>query len=73
MSLVNSADTLERLNEKLLTIAKALMRKVEQKNDQSGIAYAQFERVALLEVQVLGTDQGPRADIGSVAGFQFSA
>lgn len=52
MSLINPADTLERQNEKLLTIAHALMRKVEQKNDQSGIAYAQFERAALLEVQV---------------------
>ena len=52
MSLINPADTLERQNEKLLTIAQALMRKVEQKNEQSGIAYAQFERAAFLEVQV---------------------
>lgn len=52
VSLINPSDSLERQNEKLLTIAHALMRKVEQKNDQSGMAYAQFERAALLEVQV---------------------
>lgn len=52
MSLINPADPIERQNEKLLQIAQALMRKVEQKNDQSGLAYAQFERAALLEVQV---------------------
>lgn len=52
MSLINPADTIERQNQKLLQIAQALMRKVEQKNDQSGLAYAQFERAALLEVQV---------------------
>ena len=52
MSLINPADTIERQNEKLLIIAQALMRKVEQKNEQSGIAYAQFERAAFLELQV---------------------
>ena len=52
MSVINPADTLERQNEKLLQITQALMRKVEQKNEQSGVAYAQFERAALLEVQV---------------------
>ncbi|UWR21889.1 PAS-domain containing protein [Sulfitobacter sp. S190] len=52
MSLINPNDTLERQNEKLLAISRALMRKVEQKTEQSGIAYAQFERAALLEVQV---------------------
>ncbi len=52
MSLINPSDTIERQNAKLLQIAQALMRKVEQKNDQSGISYAQFERAALLEVQV---------------------
>ncbi|MGB0506813.1 MAG: PAS-domain containing protein [Pikeienuella sp.] len=52
MSLINPEDSLERQNEKLLTITRALMRKVEQKNEQSGIAYAQFERAALLEAQV---------------------
>ncbi|APE43503.1 hybrid sensor histidine kinase/response regulator [Sulfitobacter alexandrii] len=52
MSVINPADSLERQNEKLLQITRALMRKVEQKNEQSGAAYAQFERAALLEVQV---------------------
>ena len=52
MSIVNPADTLERQNEKLIVIAQSLMRKVEQKTDQSGLAYQQFERAALLETQV---------------------
>ncbi|MBB5721234.1 signal transduction histidine kinase/ActR/RegA family two-component response regulator [Loktanella ponticola] len=52
MSIVNPDDTIERQNEKLLVIAQSLMRRVEQKNDQSGLAYQQFERAALLETQV---------------------
>lgn len=52
MSLINPADTVERQNEKLLQIAQSLMRRVEQKNDQSGFAYQQFERAALLETEV---------------------
>lgn len=52
MSLVSQNDTLERQNEKLLQITEALMRRVEQKTEQSGLAYAQFERAALLEAQV---------------------
>ncbi|MFK7868886.1 MAG: PAS-domain containing protein [Roseobacter sp.] len=52
MTLVNTADSLERQNEKLLVIAESLMRRVEQKNEQSGFAYRQFERAALLETQV---------------------
>lgn len=52
VSVINPADSLERQNEKLLQITQALMRRVEQKNEQSGVAYAQFERAALLEVQV---------------------
>lgn len=52
MSLVNPADTLERQNAKLLQIAQSLMRRVEQKSEQSGLAYAQFERAALLETEV---------------------
>lgn len=52
ISLINPADSLERQNEKLLEIVGALMRKVEKKNEQSGVAYAQFERAAVLEVQV---------------------
>ena len=52
MTLVNPQDSLERQNEKLVQIAQALMRRVEQKNDQSGLAYQQFERAALLENRV---------------------
>lgn len=51
-SLINPNDTLERQNEKLLQIAQALMRRVEQKTEQSGLAYQQFERAALLESEV---------------------
>ncbi|MBS8226321.1 hybrid sensor histidine kinase/response regulator [Vannielia litorea] len=50
--LVNPEDSLERQNEKLLQIVDSLMRRVEQKNEESGLAYAQFERAALLEAQV---------------------
>lgn len=52
MSLINQNDPIERQNEKLLLIAQSLMRRVEQKNEQSGLAYQQFERAALLESQV---------------------
>ena len=52
MSLINPADSIERQNEKLLQIAQSLMRRVEQKNEQSGFAYQQFERAALLETEV---------------------
>ncbi|WP_342078192.1 PAS-domain containing protein [Yoonia sp. SS1-5] len=52
MSIINPNDTLSRQNEKLLQITQSLMRRVEQKNDQSGLAYQQFERAALLETQV---------------------
>ena len=52
MSLINPEDSLERQNEKLLLISQSLMRRVEQKTEQSGLAYQQFERAALLEAQV---------------------
>ncbi|WP_417523889.1 PAS-domain containing protein [Marinovum sp.] len=52
MTLINTADSLERQNEKLLRITQSLMRRVEQQQDPSGLAYAQFERAALLEDQV---------------------
>ncbi len=52
MSLINPADTIERQNEKLMVIAQSLMRRVEQKSEQSGLAYQQFERAAMLETQV---------------------
>ncbi|MBO9441573.1 PAS-domain containing protein [Phaeobacter italicus] len=50
--LIDPRDTLERQNEKLLKIAATLMRRVEQDTDSSGLAYAQFERAALLEEEV---------------------
>ncbi len=51
-SLINPSDSLERQNEKLIKISQALMRKVEQNTEQSGFAYHQFERAALLEAEV---------------------
>ncbi len=50
--LVNPADPPERQQEKLLTIVAALMKRVEQATDDSGAAYAQFQRAVLLEDQV---------------------
>ncbi|SMX32644.1 PAS-domain containing protein [Maliponia aquimaris] len=50
--LIDPADPVERQNEKLLQISEALMRRVEQYTDQTGAAYAQFERAAMLEDQV---------------------
>lgn len=52
LTLINPADSLERQNEKLLQITQSLMRRVEQQPDPSGLAYAQFERAAILEDQV---------------------
>ncbi|WP_417721756.1 PAS-domain containing protein [Salipiger sp.] len=52
MHLINPADSLERQNAKLIKIAESLMRRVEHDAAQSGAAYAQFERAALLEKQV---------------------
>ncbi|MDU8912120.1 PAS-domain containing protein [Aestuariicoccus sp. MJ-SS9] len=52
MSLINPSDSLERQNEKLIKITEALMRRVEYGTAQSGAAYAQFERAALLERRV---------------------
>ncbi|MES2668002.1 MAG: PAS-domain containing protein [Pseudomonadota bacterium] len=51
-ALINPNDPVERQNAKLLTIAQVLMRRVEQITDDSGAAYAQFQRAALLEDQV---------------------
>ena len=47
--LINPADSPARQTEKLLTIAQVLMRRVEQITDDSGAAYAQFQRAASLE------------------------
>ena len=51
-TLINPADSPERQSQKLLQIAHVLMRRVEQITDDSGAAYAQFQRAALLEDQV---------------------
>ena len=52
MTITNPADSLQEQNRKLVKIAQSLMRKVEQKDDDTGLAYQQFERAALLETQV---------------------
>ncbi len=51
-TLINPADPPDRQREKLLTIARVLMRRVEQITDDGGAAYAQFQRAAMLEDQV---------------------
>ena len=51
-SLVNPADTPERQTAKLLKVTAALMRRVERATDDSGEAYAHFQRAILLEEQV---------------------
>lgn len=51
-TLIIPTDSLERQNRKLLKIAETLMRRVEQSPSESGLAYAQFERAALLEEEV---------------------
>ena len=52
ISILNPEDSLERQNEKLLQISAALMRRVEQDTERSGLAYIQFERAAMLEDEV---------------------
>ena len=52
LSIVNPRDSLERQNEKLLKIASALMRRVEQASADSGEAFANFERALMLEAEV---------------------
>ena len=51
-TILNPADSPARQIEKLLTIARVLMRRVEQITDDGGAAYAQFQRAAMLEDQV---------------------
>jgi len=51
-NLINPADPPARQMEKLMTITQVLMRRVEQATDDSGVAYAQFQRAAMLEDQV---------------------
>lgn len=50
--LVNPAEPLEQQNARLLKVAEALMRRVERATDDSGEAYAHFQRAILLEEQV---------------------
>ncbi|MFN4170482.1 MAG: PAS-domain containing protein [Pseudorhodobacter sp.] len=50
--LVDPKDPPERQRDKLLVIAGALMRRVEQATDDGGAAYAQFQRAVLLEDEV---------------------
>ena len=50
--LLDPNDSPERQREKLLVIADVLMRRMEQVTDDSGAAYAQFQRAAMLEDQV---------------------
>ncbi len=50
--LMNPSDSLARQNQKLLKIVQTLMQRAEQSPDTSGVAYAQFERAALLEEEV---------------------
>lgn len=51
-ALINPSDPIERQNEKLFEICSALMRRIEQINDDHGAAYTQFQRAVLLEEQV---------------------
>ena len=51
-SLIDPRDSIERQNEKLLKIASALMRRVEQASADSGEAFANFERALMLEAEV---------------------
>jgi len=50
--LINPADPPARQTAKLLAIAEVLMTRVERETDDSGAAYAQFRRAAMLEDQV---------------------
>ncbi len=51
-TLIDPADPPDRRIEKLLAVAGALMARVEAATDDSGAAYAQFQRAAMLEDQV---------------------
>ena len=51
-ALLDPADSLERRNDKLLTVVTALMDRVERAGDARGDAYAQFQRAVLLEAEV---------------------
>ena len=51
-SLIDTSDTLERQNRKLMKIIEVLMRRVEQTTNDGGVAYAHFERAVMLEDQI---------------------
>ncbi|WP_428924928.1 PAS-domain containing protein [Marinibacterium sp. SX1] len=53
MDFVDPSDTVERQNQKLSRIVESLIRRVEQASAPSELAYAQFERAAYLEAQML--------------------
>lgn len=53
-SLLDPADPVERQNAKLLKIVAVLMNRVEQATDESGAAWAQFQRALMLEEEVRG-------------------
>lgn len=52
VSLLDPQEPLEAQKERLLRITEALMNRVEQATDDTGAAYAQFQRAALLEEEV---------------------
>ena len=52
LSLINPSDSLEVQNRKLLKITSVLMERVEQATDDSGAAYAHFQRALMLEEEV---------------------
>ena len=53
MDYVDPNDTLTRQNEKLSRIVESLIRRVETAGAPSELAYAQFERAAYLEAQMV--------------------
>jgi hypothetical protein len=55
--LVSPEDDLERQNAKLAKVVEALMRRVELATDDSGLAYAHFQRALVLEEQVSARTQ----------------
>ncbi|MAC81403.1 MAG: hybrid sensor histidine kinase/response regulator [Rhodobacteraceae bacterium] len=53
MDFVDPNDTVERQNQKLSRIVESLIRRAEHASAPSELAYAQFERAAYLEAQML--------------------
>ncbi len=54
LSLVDPGEAVERQNAKLRKIVSVLMARVEQATDESGAAFAQFQRALTLEQEVRG-------------------